>query len=639
MENMKNKNLYLIACVSCIVLLMTFCYFGINSTWKATYSAETCPAGYKATPQKFGSNGKVCVKEDTDYYTFTYTATDVGGKCVIRKLEAAGITACSSTDATLSRYGYVYLGNCLATNEGRVYGEWTNLLAETDGFCITPFTGTLTATIKYEVEYNMNSTSSISGMPSTQSSSGEQGKVTFTAASAPTGAPAGKVFAGWNTKADGSGKTYQPGDSILTSDTSIWYSLGTNSYSTMLYAKWSDATQNVKYSLSYNKNTSDSSVSAPNDHSVTGEPGKVTIKVANAPTGSPSGKSFLGWNTKTDGSGKMYQPGTEITSSDSNWISIGSEKAIYLNAIWGNEETLKEKSAVYTGSPIEIDPITVGNITNITYTYYTNNTCTTKTSTDHGASAAGKAPVDVGTYWVQGTHLDMLPTSCVKLEITKKSLNVTWGATTTFTYNGSQQGPSASVSTGVSGETMTLNASKAKDAGDHTSTATCGSVAGGRANCNNYSLTNTSKAFKIENNNTNPPADDTPKENTYTAFFDDNGGLLVGDNQKSCNTTSSSCKVNGLPTAEKDGYTFKGWDTSSSCTSGKTSEVTISKNTTFYACYTKNETSTDDNKPTDDNQNVNKNPNTGDITIAIIWFIGLLAIGYSFHYFKSIKEN
>ena len=45
---MKNKNGFLITCMCCIVLLLTLCYFGINSTFKGTAAAgyKMCPTGY-----------------------------------------------------------------------------------------------------------------------------------------------------------------------------------------------------------------------------------------------------------------------------------------------------------------------------------------------------------------------------------------------------------------------------------------------------------------------------------------------------------------------------------------------------------------------------------------------------------------
>ncbi|MBQ8891538.1 MAG: prepilin-type N-terminal cleavage/methylation domain-containing protein [Bacilli bacterium] len=80
--------------------------------------------------------------------------------------------------------------------------------------------------------------------------------------------------------------------------------------------------------------------------------------------------------------------------------------------------------------------------------------------------------------------------------INKKSLTVSWGDAT-FTYNGGNQAPTASVNTGVSGESMTINRTMAIDAGSYTSTASCGGVTGGQAKCDNYTLTGTTKGFTI----------------------------------------------------------------------------------------------------------------------------------------------
>ena len=81
--------------------------------------------------------------------------------------------------------------------------------------------------------------------------------------------------------------------------------------------------------------------------------------------------------------------------------------------------------------------------------------------------------------------------------INKKSVAVSWGSTTTFTYNNSQQAPTASAASGVTGETLNITRTTAIDAGNYTSTASLASVSGGRANVNNYTLTNTTKAFTI----------------------------------------------------------------------------------------------------------------------------------------------
>ena len=84
-----------------------------------------------------------------------------------------------------------------------------------------------------------------------------------------------------------------------------------------------------------------------------------------------------------------------------------------------------------------------------------------------------------------------------KLTVNKKSVAVTWGSTTTFTYNGNAQAPAASVTTGISNETMTVTRTTGTNAGSYTSTASCSSVTGGQAKCSNYTLTGTTKAFTI----------------------------------------------------------------------------------------------------------------------------------------------
>ena len=84
-----------------------------------------------------------------------------------------------------------------------------------------------------------------------------------------------------------------------------------------------------------------------------------------------------------------------------------------------------------------------------------------------------------------------------RLTVKPKSLAVTWGSTTTFTYNGNAQAPTASVATGISNETMTVTRTTGTNAGSYTSTASCSSVTGGQAKCSNYTLTGNTKAFII----------------------------------------------------------------------------------------------------------------------------------------------
>ncbi len=77
---------------------------------------------------------------------------------------------------------------------------------------------------------------------------------------------------------------------------------------------------------------------------------------------------------------------------------------------------------------------------------------------------------------------------------------------------------------------------------------------------------------------------------TVTISFNANGGS--SDSSKSCtiNYNNSTCKITtpGAPT--KSGYTFKGWSTSSTASSGTGTnvELTVSSNTTYYATWQAN---------------------------------------------------
>ena len=85
----------------------------------------------------------------------------------------------------------------------------------------------------------------------------------------------------------------------------------------------------------------------------------------------------------------------------------------------------------------------------------------------------------------------------IKWKINPKSVAVTWGTTTTFTYNGQPQAPTVSATSGVTGETINVTRTTGTNAGSYTSTASISSVTGGRARKENYTLTGTTKAFTI----------------------------------------------------------------------------------------------------------------------------------------------
>lgn len=101
----------------------------------------------------------------------------------------------------------------------------------------------------------------------------------------------GYKFTGWNTKPDGTGNTYRPGDSItLTGDIT-------------LYAQW----KADKAALHYDANANTATGDTPDSEGVTD--GTITVSkngYANV------GYTFTGWNTKPDGTGSTIQPGDAV---------------------------------------------------------------------------------------------------------------------------------------------------------------------------------------------------------------------------------------------------------------------------------------------------------------------------------------
>jgi len=129
---------------------------------------------------------------------------------------------------------------------------------------------------------------------------------------------AGFTFIGWNTKADGTGDTLLPGDSLEMGPSDI-----------TLYALW----EINKYEVKYNGNGNDSG-SAP---SAKEYEYNADVAIANKPSGlKKTGFTFIGWNTKADGTGDTLLPGDTIKMGLSD---------ITLYALWEiNEYKVKPDS-------------------------------------------------------------------------------------------------------------------------------------------------------------------------------------------------------------------------------------------------------------------------------------------------------
>ena len=210
-----------------------------------------------------------------------------------------------------------------------------------------------------------------------------------------------------------------------------------------------------------------------------------------------------------------YTEKTEKNSAqeDTNYISInGTTITIAANtpadtytyvivATDNNSKVTKE--ATYT---IKIERAKTANAGASDKTYNgTNQTGVTGTSViwtgttsaiDAGTYTANATP-DANHAWSDGTT----NAKAITWKMNPKSIAVTWGTTTTFTYNGQAQAPTASATSGITGETINITRTTETNAGSYTSTASISSVTGGRARKENYTLTENTKAFTINKAN------------------------------------------------------------------------------------------------------------------------------------------
>ena len=120
----------------------------------------------------------------------------------------------------------------------------------------------------------------------------------------------------------------------------------------------------------------------------------------------------------------------------------------------------------------------------------------TTSAIDAGTYTANATP-DANHAWSDGTT----NAKTITWKMNPKSIAVTWGTTTTFTYNGQQQAPTVSATSGITGETINVTRTTGTNAGSYTSTASISSVTGGRARKENYTLTGNTKAFTINKAN------------------------------------------------------------------------------------------------------------------------------------------
>ncbi|MDD5051906.1 MAG: InlB B-repeat-containing protein [Sulfuricurvum sp.] len=246
---------------------------------------------------------------------------------------------------------YALSSNYTFTNKDRtLYAIWTSLPT-------------------YSVTYNNNNGSG-SVTDSNSYTSGSQ--VTVKSGSGLT--KSGFAFKGWNTAQNGTGTTYQPGDT---------FNITTN---TTLYAIWTSA-----YSLTYNSNGGSGTVSDSNSPYIPNS--LVTVKDGSNLT--KTNYKFVGWNTNQNGTGSTYQAGAtfNITTNTTLYAMWAIAYTVTYNINNGTGTVPTDSTKYDSGATVSVMDGSALTRTNYTFggwntnssgtgiTYQLNNTFTISAST------------------------------------------------------------------------------------------------------------------------------------------------------------------------------------------------------------------------------------------------------------------
>ena len=202
----------------------------------------------------------------------------------------------------------------------------------------------------------------------------------------------GNRFVAWNTRADGSGTTYLPGQS---------FNMGTADVT--LFAQWAPLTYTVTYDG--NGNTD----GTPPTDSVSYTQGQTATVLGKPASLLKSGSTFIGWNTKADGSGatltqgQTFNIGSDVTLY-ANWTTLPSYAVTYDGN--GNTSGVAPTDTTnYLQGHVVTTMANSGGLANAGYVFagWTTNATTTGSSATHTAGAAwamGSSDVILYAVWI-----------------------------------------------------------------------------------------------------------------------------------------------------------------------------------------------------------------------------------------------
>ncbi|MGL4383358.1 MAG: InlB B-repeat-containing protein, partial [Bacilli bacterium] len=383
-------------------------------------------------------------------------------------------------------------------------------------------------------------------------------------------------FKEWNTQADGEGTTYNAGSSFaITANTN-------------LYAIWKE---NDKYTITYHGNTNTGG-SAPSDSNSSYYVGNSVITLGQA-TLIKTNYTFMGWNTKADGTGTNYLAGATFninanTDLYANWKENNKYTITYNgNTNTGGTIPSDSSSPYYDGS--SVTTLGQGSLVKANYTFDSWNTRADGGGTSYKSGSSFNIRANTILYAIWNEN--------AKYTITYHGNDNTSGAAPT---DGNSPYYVNNIATILGPSTLrktnyTFVGWNTKAEGDGTNYGVLGSVEI-TANINLYAKWQENAKYTITYHGNNNTDGNVPFDSS-SPYYE--------------NTSITILPVGGL---SRDNYTFVGWNTKADgqgtpYNAGST--LSIKENTNLYAIWEENakyrvtyfgNTNTGGSVPTDSNQ-------------------------------------
>lgn len=200
-----------------------------------------------------------------------------------------------------------------------------------------------------------------------------------------------------------------------------------------------------------------------------GQPQTVTAEVSNALSGDTFTLKYENNETYTNTGTNAQKYIAKIIDLGNPNYSLSEQESIHS---W----EIKKASTINSASKVSISGWTYGGYNEaentpsidpslnpenqtVRYTYYTDEACTTQTSTENGAEAAGGVPKNAGTYYVKAQIPESANynagTATGTFEIKPLPAKLDWSSSE-LTYNGQPQTVTAKVTNDLSGDTFRL---------------------------------------------------------------------------------------------------------------------------------------------------------------------------------------